>query len=117
MDYAIGHEDGRLVVRLTGAPSEGEIRSMLKAMLEHGTVSRALIEVRVAFGLDPVSVLSLVNALGPMGFPPDYRFAVLLVDDAARDAAVFAETAAANRGRAIKVFKARDQALAWLAER
>ena len=117
MDFSIAPDGRRLLVRLSGAPSEAEVRRMLAEVLAAARATDAqgaLVEVRVAFGLDSVSVLALVNDLPALGFPPAFKFAVLLLDDAARDSAQFAETAAANRGRAVRAFSDRAAALAWL---
>ena len=106
-----------IVVELSGAPLEADVRAMLVELLQRSReadILGALVEVRLAFGLDPVATKALVLALPAMGFAPEYRIAVLLLDDAARDAARFAENVAFNRGLAVRVFDERAEALEWL---
>ena len=115
MEFTLAVEPTHLVVRITGAPSEHELRAMLDEMVPaRGKPLRALVEVKVAFGLDVVTTKKLVTALPALGFPPSYRIAVLLLDDAARRAAEFAEDVAVNRGLAVRVFRDRERALQWL---
>jgi hypothetical protein len=119
MDFSILPEGNHLTVSMRGAPSEREIRSMLEQMLVQsrgGDFKGALVEVRVAFGLDLVSSKDLVVALPAMGFAPGYKFAVLLMDEAGRDAAYFAENVAQNRAIGVRVFRERAHALEWLLE-
>ena len=106
-----------IVVELSGAPLEADLRAMLTELLQQSREANllgALVEVRLAFGLDPVATKALVLALPALGFAPDYRIAVLLLDDAARNAARFAENVAFNRGLAVRVFDERAKALEWL---
>jgi Fe2+ transport system protein FeoA len=120
MEFTISAEAYYLVVRVTGAPSEREARQMLLEMGQRSGAAGlkgALLEVKVAFGLDPVSLFSLVQGLLALGFPSDYRFAILLLDDVASESAHFAETAASNRGWKVRVFRERKAAVEWLAPR
>jgi hypothetical protein len=74
-----------------------------------------LVEVEVTYGLGLTSTKDLVSSI-PSMFPNDFRIAVLLLDDAARKSAKFAEDVAFNRGIALRVFSERDDALRWLAD-
>ncbi len=119
MQYTL-HRQGKhhLDISMSGAPSEPEVRlmldDMLKAYREHA-ITAVVIEVKVAFALDPASIKGLVVGLPGMGFPRHYRIAVLLMDDVARDAAQFAEDVAVNRGiEMVRVFREREAALAWI---
>ena len=47
-------------------------------------------------------------------FPPQFRFALLLLDAQARRSADFAQNVAENRGIQVQVFFAREPALQWL---
>ena len=90
---------------------------MLRSLLAESTGTRgALLEIQVAFGLNLPATKSLVSELPSMGFAPGYRIALLLLDEAARKSAQFAEDVAFNRGIALRVFSERDGALRWLAE-
>jgi len=103
------------MVSLSGVPSEREVRTMAREMVAalEGTKG-ALVEVRVPFGLDLLSTKDLVTGWHAMGVPADYRIAMLLLDDAARESAQFAEDVAVNRGLGLRVFRDREKALAWL---
>jgi len=117
MEYAVRDAGHYLIVEMAGAPSEPAVREMLKEMAARSTggqVMGALIEVRVAYGLDLVSSRDLVLSLPSLGFPRSYRIAVLLLDEVASQAAQFAEDVAVNRGLAVRVFRDRAQALGWL---
>ena len=115
MDYAVQRERGHLLVKLTGAPSEHEIRAMLRSLQEQSAGMRgALFEVQVAFGLNLMETKALVASLPAVGFPPGFRLALLLLDDAAARSAEFAEDVAFNRGIGLRVFRDRSQAVAWL---
>ena len=109
-----------MAVRISGAPTEADARRMLVELRRHSVeakVDGALLELQVAFGLDPVAIFALVRDLVSIGFPVTYRFALLLLDEAAADCAHFGETAAVNRGWQVKVFRERTSAIAWLQER
>lgn len=115
MDYAVQREREHLLVKLTGAPSEHEIRVMLRDLQVQSAGTRgALFEVQVAFGLNLTETKALVTDLPALGFPPGYRLAVLLLDEAASRAAQFAEDVAFNRGIGLRVFREREPAVAWL---
>jgi hypothetical protein len=117
MEYTVRDAGHYLIVEMAGAPSEPAVREMLKAMAASssgGQVIGALVEVRVAYGLDLVSSKDLVLSLPSLGFPRSYRIAVLLLDEVASQAAQFAEDVAVNRGLAVRVFRDREQALGWL---
>jgi hypothetical protein len=117
MQYSLQPQAQYMAIRLTGAPSEPEVRALLGEMLscykEKG-LSQALIEVKVAFGLDPVAIKSLVSSLPALGFPYGFRMAVLLLDEVAAKAMEFAEDVAVNRGIELRSFRDRGEALAWL---
>jgi hypothetical protein len=115
MQYEVRRSDTHLEVTLSGVPSIPEVLSMLRDLLQrrHG-LKAALVEVKVAMGLDFVGTQFLVEELPRLGFPPDFKFAVLLLDEQARRAADFAQEVAENRGIPIQVFSDRDAALAWL---
>ena len=117
MDFQLRSAGTYIAVELSGAPLEADIRAMLVELLQRSREANllaALVEVRLAFGLDPVASKDLVLALPAMGFAPEFRIAVLLLDDAARNAARFAENVAFNRGLAVRVFDERAKALEWL---
>ena len=100
MEYTVRDAGHYLIVEMAGAPSEPAVREMLKAMAASssgGQVIGALVEVRVAYGLDLVSSRDLVLSLPSLGFPRSYRIAVLLLDEVASRAAQFAEDVAVNR--------------------
>jgi hypothetical protein len=115
MDYTVQREQEHLLVRLTGAPSENEIRGMLRDLQAQSAGARgALFELQVAFGLNLIETKALVTGLPAIGFAPGFRLAVLLLDDAAARSAQFAEDVAFNRGIGLRVFRERAEALAWL---
>jgi hypothetical protein len=117
MQYVSRREQGYLIVRLSGAPSEQEVRDMLRSLLSETADTRGMIvEVEVEFGLGLTSTKNLVSSLPAIGFAPDYRIALLLLNEASRKSARFAEDVAVNRGIALRVFSERDGALRWLAE-
>ena len=116
MEYTVRDAGHYLIVEMAGAPSEQAVREMLKdrAARSTGEVIGALVEVRVAYGLDLVSSRDLVLSLPALGFARSYRIAVLLLDEVASQAAQFAEDVAVNRGLAVRVFRDRAQAIGWL---
>ena len=115
MQYAVRRSDTHLEVMLSGMPSIPEVLAMLREVLEQRNgLKAALVEVKVAMGLDFVGTQFLVEELPRLGFPPDFRFAVLLLDEQARRSADFAQDVAENRGIAFRVFSGRDAALQWL---
>lgn len=89
------------------------LRAMLQASRGEG-LKRALVEVRVAKGLDFVATRSAIESLPKLGYAPDFKVAVLLLDDQARRSAEFAQEVAENRGIAVRAFLGRDAALQWL---
>ena len=114
MEYAVRREADYLVVRMGGAPSEQEIRAMLREVQAQRAGTRgALFELQVDFGLNLTSTKELVSSLPALGFPPDYRLALLLLDDAAARSAEFAEDVAFNRGIGLRVFRDRAAAERW----
>lgn len=115
MQYAVRRSDTHLEVALSGVPSVPESLAMLREVLERRDgLKAALIEVKVAMGLDFVGTQFLVEELPRLGFPPDFKFAVLLLDERARRSADFAQDVAENRGVGVRVFSGRDAALKWL---
>ncbi len=117
MNFSVDVSGGGLLVYASGAPSEDECRSLLvdmKRRRDESSADHALIEVQVAFGLDLVATMALVKELDNLGFSRTFRIALLLLNNAALDAAEFAELAASNRGRAVRVFTDRAAAVAWL---
>ena len=120
MEFEITPAGKYLSVRLSGAPTEADARRMLVELRRssiEAKVDCALFELQVAFGLDPVTVFALVRDLMSIGFPVTYRFALLLLDEAAAESAQFGETAALNRGWQVRVFRERQPAIAWLEAR
>lgn len=114
MEYSVRREPGYLFVRMTGAPSEQEIRAMLRELQAHSSsTAGVLFELRVDFGLSLTSTKDLVSGLPALGFPPGYRLALLLLDDAAARSAEFAEDVAFNRGIDLRVFRERAAAERW----
>ncbi len=91
--------------------------SEMRRRSAESNAEHALVEVQVAFGLDLVATMSLVNELETLGFSRSFKIALLLLDESAREAVEFAELAATNRGRPLRVFTDRASALAWLAPR
>ena len=114
MDYSVQRAADYLLVRMTGAPTEQEIRAMLRDLQAQSAGMRgALFELKVAFGLSLTSTKELVQSLPGMGFPAGYRLAILLLDDAASRSAEFAEDVAFNRGIGLRVFRDRAAAENW----
>jgi hypothetical protein len=117
LDFLVTREDDHLLVTASGAPSEKEGAAMLSELLAqsraHG-VNGALVQGRMAFALDPASTKSLVARLPQLGFPANFRIAILLLDDITRVSAELAESEAVNRGIALRVFRDRAEACAWL---
>jgi hypothetical protein len=114
MEYSVRAEPGYLLVRMTGTPSEQEIRAMLRDLTAHSAGTQgALFELKVDFGLNLTSTKDLVSGLPSLGFPAGYRLALLLLDDAAARSAEFAEDVAFNRGIGLRVFRDREQAIGW----
>jgi len=116
VEYSIRREPPYLLVSLSGTPSERELRAVIVEMARSmaGT-SGALVEARVASGLDLLATKALVTGGQAMGIPQAYRVALLLLDDGGRESAQFAEDVAVNRGLSLRVFREREKALAWLA--
>ena len=115
MEYAIRPSSTHLEVRLTGVPTVPELRALLREMAQRrGEACGALMEVKVAVGLDFVGIQTLLEETVSLGLPLDFRFAVLLLDEQARRSADFAQVAAENRGVPLRVFSERDAALKWL---
>jgi len=120
MQYTLRRDERNyLEVKVSGAPSETESRALLLDMVKayrDSSITASLLEVKVAYGLDPASVKGLVIGLPAMGFPSHYRIAILLMDEVARESAEFAEDVAVNRGiEMVRVFREREAALAWIA--
>jgi hypothetical protein len=114
VDYSIRQEEGILVVDMSGDPSAADVRAMFAALLRHGEIRRALLVMRTAQCLSLPDTMDVVAALPKMGFPRDYRIALLTTDDAMRATSQFAEDVAVNRGIALHTFSERDKALSWL---
>jgi hypothetical protein len=115
MQYEVRRLDTHLEVALSGMPSFPEAVSMLREVLERRNgLNAALVEVKVAAGLDFVATEQLVEELQRLGYPPDFRFALLLLDEQARRSAEYAQDVAENRGVAVQVFYERGRALEWL---
>ncbi|HEY6821884.1 MAG TPA: hypothetical protein VI321_07670 [Burkholderiales bacterium] len=115
MEFAISLDAKRVMVRISGTATESEKRQMLAALVQESTkagLTHALL--LCSSPLDSVSILALMNDLGAIGFPANYKFAVLVSDEKTRETADFAETAAVNRGWQLKSFTDRAQAIAWL---
>jgi hypothetical protein len=114
MDYSVQREPDYLLVRMTGVPSEQEIRAMLRDLQAQSAGTQGvLFELRVAFGLNLTSTKELVTSLPSFGFPAGYRLAMLLLDDAASRSAEFAEDVAFNRGIGLRAFRDRAAAESW----
>ena len=75
---------------------------------------RALIELLVEHCLNLLDTMQAMSILPTLGFPSDYRLALLITDEKMRSSAQFAETVGVNRGIAVRVFDDRDAALRWL---
>jgi hypothetical protein len=115
MQYEVRRLDTHLEVALSGVPSVPEVQAMLREVLERRNgLKAALIEVKVAMGLDFVATRQLVEDLPRLGYPPEFRFALLLLDEQARRSAEYAQDVAENRGVAVQVFYERRRALEWL---
>jgi hypothetical protein len=81
---------------------------------QRGDLRCALLEVKVAVGLDFVGTQTLLDETPQFGLPIGFRYAVLLLDEQARRSADFAQVAAENRGVPVQVFSEREAALKWL---
>jgi hypothetical protein len=117
MTFAISRGSNHIVVQVSGIATEAEKRQMLADMAMESRsagVKRALVECGSA--IDPVAVLALVNELRALGFPTDYKFALVALNAEGRATSEFAETAAANRGWRMRAFTDNAAALAWLNE-
>ena len=115
MEYQVRRSATHLEVKLSGVPTVPDVRAMLYDMLrQRKGLKAALLEVKVAVGLDFVGTRALLDESPDFGFPPDFKFAVLLLDEQARRAAEFAQEVAENRGVPVRVFSSRDEALRWL---
>jgi hypothetical protein len=102
-------------VKLSGVPAVPDVRAMLQEVLrQRNELKGALLEVKVAIGLDFVAIRQLFDESQALGFPPDFKFAVLLLDEQARRSADFAQDVAQRRGVGVRVFSAREEALRWL---
>jgi hypothetical protein len=111
-------ERGFVVVRMYGPPSELNSRGMLAALhaeIAKTKVGGALFEIDVTGGLDYFQILEIVKDLPKLGFEPSFKFGILLISEAARNAVAFAETAALNRGWKVKTFTDPANARHWLA--
>jgi hypothetical protein len=114
MDYSIRREEGLLAVDMSGDPSIEDLRAMFAEMLRHGEFRRALLVMRTAHCLSLPDTMELIAALPKMGFPGDYRIALLFTDESMRQTSQFAENVAVNRGIGLHAFSERDKALSWL---
>jgi len=113
-------EPGLIVVRLSGPPSEANARVMLaslKAQSSENKIDCALFEVDVSGGLDPTRIMGIVKDLPALGFPPTFKFGIVLLGEGGRGAVEFAETAAVNRGWQVKIFPDSAGARHWLSAR
>jgi hypothetical protein len=114
MEYSIRRVAAHFEVKISGVPTVPEVRAMLREMAwQCASAKGALLEVKVAVGLDFVETQSLF-AETDLGLPLDFRYAVLLLDEQARRSADFAQVVAENRGVPVQVFSQREAALKWL---
>jgi hypothetical protein len=115
MEYSIRRLDTHLEVKLSGVPTLPDVRAMLHDLArQRGDLRCALLEVKVAMGLDFVGTQALLDETPQFGLPIGFRYAVLLLDEQARRSAEFAQVAAENRGVPVQVFSDREAALKWL---
>ena len=103
-----------LVVEMSGSPSMHDTRAMFGEMVGMAAVKRALLVLGTAGCLNLADTMELVAALPRMGFPSDYRIALLATDESMRNTSQFAEDVAVNRGIALHFFSERAAALDWL---
>ena len=78
--------------------------------------NRILIELDQKAALSPTSQLMLVNRLPQIGFTHQDRIALVHRTEAMQQATQFINTAAANRGVAVRNFPHVEDAKAWLRE-
>jgi hypothetical protein len=117
MEFSVHPESSYLRVEMSGVPSSQEVHAMFQEMARRhagGEPPRALIELQVAQCLNFLDTIQVMSELPAMGFPDNYRLALLITDDKMRASAQFAETVAVNRGLAVRAFQERDAALRWL---
>jgi hypothetical protein len=115
MEYSIQRFASHLEVRLSGVPTVPDVRAMLHELArQRGDLCCALLEVKVAVGLDFAGTQALLDETPQFGLPIGFRYAVLLLDEQARRSAEFAQVAAENRGVPVQVFSDREAALEWL---
>lgn len=116
MRFSVHPEPSLLRVEMSGLPTPGEVHAMFVAMVkEKAAPPRALIELQVDQCLSLLDTMTVMSAVPSLGFPADYRLALLITDERMRESAEFAETVAVNRGIAVRVFDQREAALTWLA--
>ena len=113
MDYSIRQEGDLLVVEMSGSPSVEDTRRMFVELKASGGRG-ALLVLRTAGCLNLPDTMELVSGLPQLGFPPDFRIALLTTDASMRPTSEFAENVAVNRGIPLHTFSNRDAALRWL---
>jgi hypothetical protein len=113
MDYSIRQEGDHLVVEMSGSPSVEDTRRMFVELKKQGG-TRALLVVGTRGCLNLPDTMDAVSALPQLGFPADYRVALLTTDESMRTTGEFAENVAVNRGIPLHSFSNRDAALRWL---
>ena len=115
MRFSLHPQPTHLRVEMSGLPTSSEVHAMFVEMVrQKNTPARALIELQVDQCLNFLDTMQVMSQLPVLGFPADYRLALVITDEKMRASAQFAETVAVNRGIAVRVFDERDAALRWL---
>jgi len=115
MQFSLHPQPTYLRVEMSGMPTPAEVHSMFVEMArQKNEPARALIELRVEQCLSFMDTMQVMSQLSSLGFPSNYRLALVITDEKMRASAAFAETVGVNRGIAVRVFEERDVALRWL---
>ncbi len=117
MGFAMYDSPGFVTVQMSGFLGEDGWRSMLEQLARRSKereVEKALIELDIDVSLSSKIILKLMEELPQYGFPPAYRFAVVLLNERVKAAAHFTQAQGAKRGRSIKLCKDAAEATRWL---
>ncbi len=117
MTFLMYDSPGFVTVQLSGSLGEEGWRVMLGQLAQRSQergVEKALIELDIEASLSFKIILTLIEELGQYGFPPGFRFAAVLLNERIKGAAHFTQAAGVRRGRSIKLFRDREEAIRWL---
>src|SRR5262249_26786248 len=83
MGFTVHPESSYLRVEMTGLPSAAEVEAMFTELAKRaaGAPPRAMIELLVEQCLNFLDVVQVMSTLPGLGFPSDYRLALLITDD------------------------------------